>query len=189
MLQRFNNYQKHTFEQKTLLAGAFKKVALEIQRIKATIHEKQGFWIFKTHVYSKETLFNELHHGNILKILDNIDNLAVVWNRHSVLTSDGIKFFQLKHDEIYSELEELQDEIKRRDPTWWEEVGKAFQEFVSFIRANTPQFAIGLLMEVAGHSIFQPFISLFLPANPKLSSNETQLLESARENYIDVDVR
>ncbi|MBW4514736.1 MAG: hypothetical protein KME11_05875 [Timaviella obliquedivisa GSE-PSE-MK23-08B] len=134
------------------MAGAFKKVDLEIQRIRATIHEKQGFWLFKTHVYSKETLFSELHHGKILKILDNIDNLAVIWNRHGVLTPDGIKFFQLKHDEIYSELKKLQDEIKGRDPTWWEKVGGAFKEFVNFIRDNTPQFAIGFLMEVARHS-------------------------------------
>lgn len=188
MLQRFNNYQTHTFEQKTLLAGAFRKIDLEIQRIKATLHEKKGFWIFKTHVCSKETLFNELHHGKILKILDNADNLAVIWNRHGVLTPDGMRFFQSKHSEIAGELVGLQDEIKRRDPTWWETVSGAFKEFIDFIRDNTPQFVIGFIMEVARYSALQPFVSLFLP-NPKLSSDETQLLESARETYIDVTVR
>jgi hypothetical protein len=189
MLQRFNNYQTYTFEQETLLAGAFRKVALEIRRIRATIHEKQGFWLFKTHVYSKETLSNQLYHGKIRKILDNINALAIMWHGHGVLTPDTIKFFHLKHDEIHSELEKLQDEIQGRDPTWWEEVGGVFKAFVNFIRENKPQFAIYLLMEVTSrYPALRPFISLFL-FNPKLSSDEVQLLETARESYIDVNVR
>ncbi|MDM3851932.1 MAG: hypothetical protein PT119_18605 [Aphanizomenon gracile PMC627.10] len=187
VIQKRNAYQKHTFEQKTLLRGAFNKIDLEIGRIRFMLKEQKGFLFFKSHVYSKETLFNELHHGKILKIVDNVNNLAVIWNRHGVLTRDGIKFFEFKHKEIHRELEKLQHEIEKRDGTWWEKISGAFREFISFIKEHIPQFAVGFLMEFAKYPALQPFISFLLPS-PQLSSAETRLIEEAIGDYIDVNV-
>ena len=125
------------------------------------IYEQKGFWIFKNHIYSKETLFNELHYGKIVKILDNIDHLTMTWNRHGILTRDGIDFLNLKRDEITTELENIQDEIARRDPTWWEQIYSIFIDFTNFVRNHIPQFAIGFLMGVAKYPVLQPLVSLF----------------------------
>ncbi|MEA5620401.1 hypothetical protein VB711_21515 [Cronbergia sp. UHCC 0137] len=186
IIQKINEYQKYSFEQKTILRGAFKKIDREIKRIRWMIYEQKGFWIFKNHVYSKETLFNELDDGKIVKILDNVEHLTMTWNRHGILTRDGIDFLNLKRDEITTELENIQNEIARRDPTWWEQIYGIFIDFTNFVRNHIPQFAIGFFMGVAKYPVLQPLVSLFLPS-PNFSTAETKLLEQAIENYIDIN--
>lgn len=186
VIQKINEYQKYSFEQKTILRGAFTKIDREIKRIRWMIYEQKGFWIFKSHVYSKETLFNELHYGKIIKILDNVDHLTMTWNRHGILTRDGIDFLNLKRDEITTELENIQNEIARRDPTWWEQIYSIFIDFTNFVRNHIPQFAIGFLMAVAKYQVFRPLVSLFLPS-PQFSTDETKLLEQAIEDYVDIN--
>jgi hypothetical protein len=186
IIQKINEYQKYSFEQKTILRGAFTKIDREIKRIRWMIYEQKGFWIFKTHIYSKETLINELHYGKIVKILDNVEHLTMTWNGHGILTRDGIDFLNLKRKDILTELDNIHNEIARRDPTWWEQIYSVFIEFTNFVRNHIPQFAIGFLMGVAKYPVLQPLVSLFLPS-PKFSSVETKLLEQAIENYTDIN--
>jgi hypothetical protein len=185
-LQRLNTYKSATFEQQTLLNGAFRKVGLEIERVRSMIHEQEGFWIFKKHVHSRDSLRNEIHHGKIVRILDNANNLAILWSKRGVLTHDNQNFFMLKCEEVYQKLEQLYTEVEKRDPTWWESVSETFRGFIEYVKARTPQFAIGFLMGVANfYPALQPLVSLFLPSP---SPDDIKLLEAARADYIDIDV-
>jgi len=185
IIQKLNDYKKYSFEQKTILKGAFNKIDMEIRRIRGMIHEQKGFWIFKRHVYSREKLRDDLRYSKIIKILDNVNHLAITWNNHGILTGDGREFLNLKGEEITRELENIQNEIERRDPTWWEEIYEIFRDFTDFVRDHIPQFAVGFLMGFAKYPVLQPLVSLFLPS-PQFSPAETKLLEQARD-YIDVN--
>jgi hypothetical protein len=77
------------FEQTLAFEKKFNRVFREIRELESKIYKKGGFWIFKTHVYSKEALKNSEHHVKFDYITNKIGSDALSWNRFGQLTQQA----------------------------------------------------------------------------------------------------
>ncbi len=137
--------KSNSFEQKTSIDKGFSRAFHELRVLESKIHEKEGFWIFKTHIYSKESLFNSRHYKKIYAYTENIGDIVVNWSNYGQLTRKGRELYNSKSQEIDSELKRVDEKISNRDPLWWESVQQFFGYFILEIQRNLPFIALGLL--------------------------------------------
>jgi hypothetical protein len=97
----------NAFEQKIALQKKFYRVSREISKLKSKIYKKEGFWFFKTHVYSQESLFNSEHHAKIYAITEKIGNDAISWNRFGQLTQETREVYESQNHEVMNELKQV----------------------------------------------------------------------------------
>jgi hypothetical protein len=161
---------ENAFEQKIDLEKKFNRVFSEIKRLESKINEKKGFWFLETHIHSKETLFNSEHHSKIDSITEKIGSDTISWNKFGQLTEEARYIYEIKSEEVTSELKRVEQIIAQREPTWWEQVESLFEDFIVKVQTNMPQLArillaTGLLQKI-------PVLSGFFKKMPKLLSGK-----------------
>lgn len=113
----------------TFFSRIFKRAHDKIELFREDIYRKDGF-IFKTHKFSKEELF-ELRsykqiHSMVEKIADDVNN----WEKEGKLSKLEIDEYNYEKDSLYEAFDSLEREIKSREPTLWEWIGGAFNEVI-----------------------------------------------------------
>jgi hypothetical protein len=153
-------------EQTIALQKNFNRVFREIIFLESKINEKTGFWIFQTHVYSKETLFNSDHHSKIDSITEKIGSDVMSWDKFGKLTKEGRSFYENTKKEVQDQLEQVGKIIAHREPTWWEGIESFFVEFIVKVVSNMPE----ILIENLAFPLFKkmPGLSGFFKKIPKL---------------------
>lgn len=141
-------------QQKIDLEKKFARVYKEINVISSKIGQKQGFWIFETHVHSQESLLNSEHHYKIDSITEKIGDDVVNWNNNNQLSKEGRKCYEKEKNLVIEKLENVNEIIANREPTWWEQVMHIFTDFIVLIEQNMPDVALrlfgGLLPQLPG---------------------------------------
>ena len=80
-------------EDATSLYQKFRHVHCEIDYIRAKIHQKRGFWFFKSHIYSVDELLESPHHARIYTITAKIGDDAGNWYKCGQLSKEGKKSY------------------------------------------------------------------------------------------------
>lgn len=111
----------------------FKKIYKEITSLSEKIDEKKGYLFFKSHVYSQDELLNSKHHDKIESISEKIGDDANNWAKNGELDeTDRINYSDNKV-KTERKLEDVNDLIEERKPTWWDGVKTQFAEFIKTI--------------------------------------------------------
>ena len=116
----------------------YKKVFIEIDKIKEKVHKKEGF-IFDSHVYSQEELLKSPHHEKIYAITSKIGDDAKYWYLKGQLNETVSNTYHMYRDDVDEKLSSLNTEIMNREPTLWEVIFSILKEFNIWIMENLPE--------------------------------------------------
>jgi hypothetical protein len=120
------------------LKRKFRLVSREIEYIKEKIYLKDGIFFFKTHRYTCNELLNSPHHARVYNLTEKIGDDAENWFKRGQLSEAGRSQYHASRDESEEELHQVNIEIQRRTPTWWESVKHAMTDFVDTVMRNLP---------------------------------------------------
>lgn len=132
-----------------ILKRRFKKVYYEINCIKIKIHKQEGFWIFKSHIYTIEELLNSEHHRKIYALTEKIGDDANNWYKVGKLSEEGRNTYDQQRDDVHEKLDDVNLEIQNRQPTWWEEVKGTLIKFIKIVIDNMPELKRNFLENLA----------------------------------------
>jgi phage anti-repressor protein len=162
------------FEQKVDIEKKFQKVFKEITFLQYKIDQKQGFIIFKSHVYSQESLLKTEHYSKINSITKKIGDDIINWNKYGQLSAEGKECYEKGKKLVRDELEKLHKVIAHREPTWWEQVEVFFKHYLVLIQENMPDVpfsVIGAIIQFFSLPPLPGFIKNILALPPSNSEN------------------
>ena len=116
----------------------FKKVHREIEVIRSKINQQQGFFVFKSHTYSVDELLESKHHRKIDSITGQIGSDVMKWCDNGAMSDADKESYQEHIDDVEEELNDINESICNRQPTWWEKCSGALTAFVRLIVSNMP---------------------------------------------------
>ena len=116
----------------------FKPASREMEYIRIKSHKKQGFWIFKSHVYELEELLESSHFSRIDSIIEKIGDDVRIWEKRSQLSLADKYIYNDCKGKFDDELHALKREIHERNYTWWENFYKAFDGFIELVIGKLP---------------------------------------------------
>jgi hypothetical protein len=134
------------------MKAKFNPVFREMRALRRKIHQQEG-WIFVEHRYTQEELLESEHHRKIYSYTDKIGDDIEHWYREGRLSEREEEAYYLLRDRVEEELEEINDEIARREPTWWESFQDAAASFVRSVMENLPEVLRRPLLEGIGSLI------------------------------------
>lgn len=120
------------------LSNWFDRIFREIAVVQSQINQKNGFWIFKRHIYSQEELLNSPILNKIDAMTQNIGYNLESWAKYGKLGKETQEFYTRKRDEVSSKLNQTNYRIAQRQPTWWEQSGAFFLGATQHILQNLP---------------------------------------------------
>lgn len=128
----------------SVFSSKFKKVFKEMKAIEKKIHKTKG-WIFKIHIYSQDELFDSEHFDKIFAITEKIGDDAQRWYDEGNLDKEEQRYYSINREKVEDTLEDINDEIANREPTWWEKFKENMQEFATKVMRNLPKLKRVLL--------------------------------------------
>ena len=128
----------------------FRPAYREMAYIEIKSGKKQGFWIFKTHVYGIDELLESEHFSKIDSIVEKIRDDVISWERKSQLSFFDKYIYTESRRKFDKDLHDLKAEICRRENTWFENLDKVLNIFIELVVNKLPQFS----------SLFLPFSAL-----------------------------
>lgn len=149
----------HIFDQK------FALVDREIDLLRDKVFRKSGGWIFTTHRYSKEELWESAHFDRIESICEKIGDDAVRWRQQGSLPDDGIHVYQRARDRIARQLRALRRDIQNREPTAIEWLLELFEGVARTLLRVLPTAAA--LFRILRPFLPAPLRKLALPSGSK----------------------
>jgi hypothetical protein len=111
--------------------------------------ELKGFWIFKSHKYSSKEIFKSPQFNRIESISGKIADDITNWQKNGKLDIATRNVYNVNRDLLENRIRKLEDEIERREPTWWDKVKDFFRYFINFIMTILPRLVFKLLSNVA----------------------------------------
>ena len=116
----------------------FRPIFRELKSLRRKINKKEGI-IFTSHIYSIDELLNSTHHQKIDSFSQKIGDDVKNWYNKNKLTKMEEEVYYFKRKEIEQELDEINEEIEEREPTWWEKIKEPSIAFVKRIMNNLPE--------------------------------------------------
>jgi hypothetical protein len=123
----------------------YDKINQKIREIKAKIYKQEG-WLFVNHIYSKEDLINDSAFNTIDGIINNLSANVESWGKNN--GGYSMPFYTEYHrikDNIDLNLKQLEDEIKKRQPTSWEKLKEGFAGVVAYLLSKLPNIVLRVL--------------------------------------------
>lgn len=154
-----NALSKKDFENK------FRPAYREMAYIELKSGKKQGFWIFKSHVYNIEELLESEHFSKMDSIVEKIRDDVVSWERQSQLSFFDKYIYTVLRKQFDDDLHALRLKICGRENTWCENLDKVLNIFIELIVNKLPQFS----------TLFVPFSAVGMAV--KLFSDKTASLK------------
>ncbi len=119
------------------MKAKFRPILREIKALERKIDKKEGL-IFVNHKYTVEELLDSEHHRKIHSYADKIGDDITRWFNEGKLSDTEEEMYHLKRSEVEDELEDINDQIENREPTWWEEIKDIMVEYVVIIMDKMP---------------------------------------------------
>ncbi|GHU26270.1 hypothetical protein FACS1894164_17150 [Spirochaetia bacterium] len=170
-------------EDHSYLKAAFLKINDNIDDLFEMKDQIKGFLIFKTHKYSVEQLLNSTQYRRIKSYIGKIEDDIQRWKQAGELTFSLRNTYNVNRDLLIDRLEDLEEAIENREPTWWESVQNFFIKILAFIAEHLPALWNGLMIvaeKLKNHKI------LGAPAKVLLNLNKTvqKFIISKKNIYI-----
>lgn len=119
----------------------FSRVHSNIGEIQSAIDDKTGFFIFKTHTYSKDELRGHPNFRRVEVLVENIGENIRLWDEAGKLTRKEKSIYFKERMRVEKSLGELRKNIASRKQTFLE----AITDFVRRIMTYLPELAaVGL---------------------------------------------
>ncbi len=123
----------------------FKPVHHEIRALQDKVHLKDGWLIFKSHVYSLEELLRSPHHHKINALTRKIGDDAEHWYKVGEISEVGRGAYYSERANVRDRLNEVEQDIRMRRPTWWEGSRAVIAAFLERVSDNMPDLVRTLL--------------------------------------------
>jgi hypothetical protein len=170
-------------EDHSYLKAAFTKINNNIDNLFEMKDEIKGFLFFKTHKYTAEQLLSSTEYKRIKSYIGKIEDDIQRWKQAGKLPFSLRNTYNVNRELLVERLDDLQDAIENREPTWWESVQNFFIKILAFIAEHLPALWNGLMIvaeKLKNNKILGP------PARILLSLNKTvqKVLISKKNIYI-----
>lgn len=132
-------------DEAALFHRKFKSVHAEIRILHDKVHLQDGWWIFKTHVYTLEELLRSPHHHKISAMTRKLGDDAENWYKVGEISEIGRSAYYAGRENIRDRLQEVEETIRTRKPTWWEGARVAIADFLERVASNMPDLVRTLL--------------------------------------------
>ena len=136
------NITQEEFDTLSAIRNYQDKISQKIREIKSKIYQKDGH-LFVTHVYSKDELLQDGAFNTINGIIDNLDNNVKNWG----VQNNGYSMYFCNEygrirDKIQEDLDSVQEDICRRQPTAWERIKEGFMGAIIFLISKLPKIVL-----------------------------------------------
>jgi hypothetical protein len=111
--------------------------------------ELKGFWIFKSHKYTGEEILKSSQYETIISTSGKIASDIGNWQKSGKLDFSTKVVYNVNRDFLEDRLIDLDVQIKKREPTWWESVKTFFAKIINYIRTVLPRLIFKFLADVA----------------------------------------
>jgi hypothetical protein len=157
-------------EDHSYLEAAFRKINSNINTLFDMKDQIKGILFFKTHKYTADQLLTSTQYERIRSYIEKIEDDIQRWKQSGTLSFSLRNTYNVNRDLLIERLEDLQEAIASREPTWWESVQNFFIKIFSFIVEHLRPLWNGLMLAAESlkkHPIFGP------PARILLAMNKT----------------
>lgn len=121
----------------------FQPVFRELELLQLKINKKSGWFIFKTHIWTQEELFNSEHISKINSITEKIGDDVENWRLNKQLSFIEQGIYNQNRDKVNNELHTTKIKIEERPETFWEEFAKSFGVIIPHIMNHLPEIIPG----------------------------------------------
>ena len=121
----------------------FQPVLRELNLLQRKINQQEGWFIFKTHAWTKEELLESEHISKIYSITEKIGDDVKNWETNKQLSFIEKGIYKQNKEMVYDELHATQCKIIDRKKTFWEELAHSFGNLIPLIMDNLPDIISG----------------------------------------------
>ena len=121
----------------------FQPIFRELELLHLKINKQQGWFIFKTHVWTKEELRKSEHISKIISISEKIGDDVNNWRLNKQLSFIEKGIYNQKRDRVDDELQATKIEIEERQETSWEKFANTFAKVIPEIMNYLPEIRPG----------------------------------------------
>jgi hypothetical protein len=127
------------------LENGFDRIFYECNIIEEKTNAVIGFLFLKRHKYSAEDLLQSDHMEKIKSFCGKIKADIDAWEAAGKLPLRIKMIYNEKVQEVRDRVEELNRNVKERQPTLWEKIGKCLKELYLSIVQRLPLYVQGFL--------------------------------------------
>lgn len=117
----------------------FQPIFRELELLQLKINKKSGWFILKTHIWTKEELLNSEHISKINSITEKIGDDVNNWRLNKQLSFIEQGIYNQNRDRVDDELHTTKRKIEERPETFWDEFAKSFKKLIPVIMNNLPE--------------------------------------------------
>ncbi len=162
------------------MKSRFKKAYQQCDFLEDEILKKRGIF-FRTHKHTIEELMNSEYHRKIDSITKKIGSDISYWRMSGKLSSAEEEAYYAERENIDDILHQINRKIRNREPTLWEKISQAAEDFIVMIMDNLPILA-NFLTYIGTQLGRIPYIGKVFPILIYGTSKTTHLLtDSARK--------
>lgn len=133
------------YSQLEKIRGQFKNLENSLFDIKKKLLKKEGFWIIKWHVFDQEQLLNDAVFAKIDAFVGVISSNIESWLEYNSISQEFMFHYNSMRDTLEQKIDNLKNEIIKRDPTFWEAISDGFKGFFKFLISKLPKIVIRYL--------------------------------------------
>ena len=157
----------------SIYGNKFRPAYKELQKLQNKIYAQEGFWIFKSHKFSKEELLRSEHLDKVNSIARKIGSDVRIGIQNGGLSPIAQSIYDNYRTELNSQLGLVYRAIQSRQPTWWEEAKSTIWGVLNSIMYNLPKIFVKLVTHRFNPKLLLPFFQRM----EKLESGENSLLK------------
>lgn len=117
----------------------FKPIFRELELLQLKIHKKQGWFIFKTHVWTQEELLKSEHIRKIISISEKIGDDIENWRKNKQLSLIEQRIYNKNREKVDNYLHTIRKDIEERPETFWEQLATSFGKVIPQIMNHLPE--------------------------------------------------
>jgi hypothetical protein len=136
-------------EHNNYLASAFKNIDKSVDELFGMKDEKKGFWVFTSHKYTADEIFKSKPYERILSIIKKIADDVTNWQNNRKLDFMTKSVYNVNRDLLEERIKKLEEQVRTREPTWWEDVKQFFIKVVNLICTILPRLTFKALANAA----------------------------------------
>lgn len=152
----------------------FQRIFDEIKEIRKKLYLTDGFLFFKFYKYTLQELVQLPHFSKIHAVRQKINDDVGSWENNAAISEIGRQEYLKRCKQVETALNQLNQEIRQRQPTVWQRAHRLFQRFVNLV-GHVPVASQILKIFPARNDNKQPLI---LP--PATANAGTSLIEDMK---------
>jgi hypothetical protein len=132
----------------------FQPIFRELELVQQQIEQKKGWFIFKTHVWTKEELLKSEHMSKINSISEKIADDIENWETNKQLSPIEKMIYHTNRARVEKQLHATKLQIGNREETFWAKFADSFGQMIPLIMDKLPDIISGNIpLKLLGNAI------------------------------------